>query len=354
MALWAVGLATAIILVVAVKSASSRRAGAGRAVAANSASPRRPSGIRPSPASRPSTATVALATAPSGNAVAATSRSRVGLATPGPAGRASAAPGGAAAPQVLRVKLEVRPNSVTIERGGSTFLLAPEHRLVVHDILTTAPGAHVALRLPKGQWLALSGRLRLLDGPTDGDPTDKISDRVIVGLLSGEVRAKATAEGNGVVVRAGARSCRGEAGEFRVRHTSRGLRVEALSSYVVVRGPHATRTVPEGSGIILGEEPGFAHALLPAPRALRPVAHTAPAAPLLAWERVTGATGYRVILGSDPLFWIPEETAVVTATTYRPRVAPGKHFWMVVAQRGDLQGTPSKVYAFVVSPGDSR
>ena len=56
-----------------------------------------------------------------------------------------------------------------------------------------------------------------------------------------------------------------------------------------------------------------------------------------------------MLIGSEPNFWIPDETAVVKEPRYRPYSdGPGRHFWQVVPLQGATEGYPSKIYAYII------
>lgn len=269
-----------------------------------------------------------------------------------PASRPSAAPGSGG----LRVKLELRAGTVLLERAGGSEPLTAQSTLRAGDRLRTEGGAWVALRFPGDQWLALRGRLVLADATGQGE---KLFRRVEVRLLEGELRVKATVRGGGMLVEAGAacargrcaRSCELGAGEARVRLLPRVVQVAALAGYLQVRGPHASRMLAAGSVVQLADRPGFSEALLPAPRELRPVRASGSRPPLLRWDPVPGATGYRIRIGAEANLWLPEEDLVVREPSYLPRAAgPGRHFWQVVAVSGESEGAPSKIYAYLISP----
>ncbi len=246
---------------------------------------------------------------------------------------------------VLRMRVEFAPGSLFVERGGRLLIARKDEKVRLGDVLLTRNGISAVLRFPEDQWLVLSGRLRLESrlGP-EGAP-----EQVQVTLLSGEARAKATARGRGILIRASQRVCVGEGGEFRVRETASGLRVEALTAYVKVSGPHASRVLPRGTGVLLATTPGFAHVLPQAPERLRPVLHRGAHPPTLTWEAAPGATSYLVRVAVEPNFWVPDEEVVVKVTRYRPQAErPGRHFWQVIPLRGVEQGYPSKVYAYTI------
>jgi len=258
-----------------------------------------------------------------------------------------APPGATSGTEALRLRIEHRPGTIIVRRGGRAFSAGPEEKLLLGDVLSSQPGSSMLLRLPEDQWLVFSGQLKLVDLPTSGERKPR---RVIVELLEGEARARATSSGRGVVLRARARLVESETGEYRVKLVGDDLRVQSLSAYVQVRGPHAARMVTPGRWASIGARPGFAEALLPSPTDLRPGAGSGTRPPLLSWSPVPGAPSYRVTVGSEANFWLPEETAEVEGSSYLPRVATaGRHFWQGTALRHGVEGAPSKVFAYVIA-----
>jgi RNA polymerase sigma-70 factor (ECF subfamily) len=324
---------------------------------------REPAPSAPVPSPRPVIAAAPRPTAPTllSTAVPAASApatAPVAIAASRPKPKASPASRPAAAPAAggLRVKLELRAGTVHLDRAGRLEPLTAKSVLHARDRLRTEGGAWVALRFPGDQWLALRGRLELTDATGQGE---KVFRRVEVRLLEGELRVKATARGGGMLVEAGAacargrcaRSCELGAGEARVRLLPGAVQVAALAGYLQVRGPHASRMLAAGSVVELADRPGFSEALLPAPRELRPVRASGPRPPLLRWEPVPGASGYRIRVGPEANLWLPEEDLVIREPSYQPRMAgPGRHFWQVVAVSGEREGAPSKIYAYVINP----
>jgi hypothetical protein len=240
------------------------------------------------------------------------------------------------------VSLTFLPGTLLVERGGKLSAALPRQKLHAGDLLVTRGGRTALLGFAGAQWLVFAGRLRLVEPPDPGRPT-----RVL--LLGGELRAKATRRGHGLLVGAGPRECWVEQGELRMRIQSGGLRVESLTAVVHIRGPHAERVLPRASQVVMADRPGFSQPLLPGPETLRPVNHRGTRPPELTWEPVHGASGYRVQVAAEPNFWIPQESAVVAEPRYQPRAASfGRHFWQVVPLQGEAQGYPSKVYAYFI------
>ena len=251
-----------------------------------------------------------------------------------------------AAQRPLAIRLQHRPGTLNLRRGLLTTPLSDAGQLRAGDVLLSG-GATFGVRLPRGQWLVVQGSLRLDVVPRKGQRPR----RVEVTLLSGQLRAKATELGGGLLVRVGASRCTAHRGRFRVR----AGRVESLEAYVTVEGPHAPRKVGPGSGLALGPRPGFAHRLLPAPLGLRPVRGCFAAAPTLSWRPAAGASGYIVQLAADTDFADLSAARAVSVTSFKPgSLRPGKYYWRVLALREDQRGAPSKIFSFTLSSACPR
>jgi hypothetical protein len=267
-------------------------------------------------------------------------------------GEAGNSGGASADGDPLAIKVRVSGGRVVVRRGGGVIPLTRKTRLRLGDLLVSAGRAAYSLILPGRQWIVGQGRLRIEAAPLKGAGPSPVR----VELLGGELRLKATKQGQGVEVRVDDRRIgRGPSriiaatGEHRVRFARRGVRVEALGGYLRVVGPHAGRTSPPGTGLLLHTRIGFPHQLLSAPRDLRPVRGCWDRPPRLSWAAVPRSEAYLVMIAADAAFVDPKGSWIVRATAAGPRgLAEGKYFWKVVALEGDARGIPSKIYSFTV------
>lgn len=286
-------------------------------------------------------------------------KAATGATVPGPAkkGRTAGKSPGSARPRrprtgpahrlrPLAVKLQFTPGTLEVRRGARTLVPGGPGDLRLGDVLRGKAGASYGLWLPRRQWLIVQGTVRL-----DAVPYKKAKPlRVDVTLLRGQVRVRATDLGGGVAVRAGAVRCEAPRGRFRVRINGAAVRVESLDAYVSVKGPHAGRTVSPATGLDLGDRPGFAHRLPPAPVGLRPVQACARRPPRLSWRSAPGARGYRLQVARDTDFMDLRLDLPVSGSSASPgKLEPGKYYWRVLASDGTRQGLPSKIYGFTIS-----
>lgn len=246
----------------------------------------------------------------------------------------------------MRIELRYTRGSVDVQRGARSFSLVDPKQLRLGDTLQTRPPSRLGLRLPGHQWLALRGHLRLDRIPHEGAGNARIQ----VTLLWGSVRARATSRGRGINIDARAHHFQADGGEYRVRLRDRHVMVESLDGYVTVSGLHAARTLPPGTRLELGPgSSGFAQRMLIAPANLRPTAARGARPPRLSWDRVAGATTYRVEIAGDTDFMRLVQSHTVTGQTLSPRALPrGEYFWQVTPINGRHLGLPSKIYGFQV------
>jgi RNA polymerase sigma-70 factor (ECF subfamily) len=247
----------------------------------------------------------------------------------------------------LDLRLRHQPGDLQALRDG-IVLPAQARRLRLGDVLVGGAAAPYSVLLPGGQWLQVRGQLRLDAVPLRGEPPS----RVQVALLSGELRARASLRGQGLRIGLGASRCLVQQGELRARRHEGRYRVEALTAYATLRGPHAPRVLPPRTGLDLTRTVGFAHCLLPAPLQLAPARSRAPDPPRLSWAPTPGAAAYRVQLARDPSFRLlnrpPQQTA---DTSLEPGpLPPGRYYWRVVALHGQRQSVPSRARSFQVTP----
>jgi RNA polymerase sigma-70 factor, ECF subfamily len=269
-----------------------------------------------------------------------------GAAPAKPAAPAEAAPG-QTRPEKPALKLLFRKGTVQLERKGLGRALSPGETLERGDRVVTTRGASLGVHLASAEWLTLSGLAELVSVPPASAPTEPL----VLRLLSGSVRAKATGRPPEIRLLAAGQTITADRGELQLRLAPDGLRVEALSAYVTVRGPHPARVVPPRRSLHAGDGGITVEPLLEPPRGLRPTAHASRTPPLLEWSPVPRATGYLVVVGSEANFLCPEETAVVAVPRHRPRTtAVGKHFFRVSALRGAAEGSPSFIYAYDIAP----
>ncbi|MCA9671904.1 MAG: hypothetical protein KC503_40170 [Myxococcales bacterium] len=253
-----------------------------------------------------------------------------------------------------RLAITARFASGTIEvrrRGGQRFTLQDSGQLRLRDKLVTRAGAQLTLLLPGHQWVVLRGAARLLSIPRRGASSGKVH----IALLRGVIRARGNQRGGGVTIHQGRRRVHTASGEMRLRLRAGGaLAVSSIDATVDVSGPHAPRVVSAGSGLVLDQRPGFAHALLSAPTSLRPVVFRGPRAPRLRWKTVASARRYRVLVGRDADFFQIVERADITSTSYTPRLSglSGKFYWKVIALGEAKRGAPSKIYGFRIEKND--
>ncbi len=257
----------------------------------------------------------------------------------------------------LAIQLLPPLEHLEVRRGNRFLHVKSSNQLQIDDVISSRAAAPFAIRFPGGQWLVCRGRLRLLSIPLRGQGPGRIQ----LALLSGELRAGATAKGRGVAMVLGEKPQKPatsgkrsrvlvERGEFRVRVAARTVEVEALDAYLQVQGPHASRTLTPGSALSIAGRAGFPRQLLPGALDLRPVRGCASQRPRLSWSAVPGARSYQVLLGADAHFLAGQrKLATTTSMIQLGRLSSGKYFWMVQAlDQAGHPGQPSKIYSFTI------
>ncbi|MCK5797981.1 MAG: hypothetical protein KAI47_12385, partial [Deltaproteobacteria bacterium] len=242
-------------------------------------------------------------------------------------------------------------------RGPRRFSLRLSRDLRVGDVLQAARGRSFGLRLPGDAWVGVAGAVRLDRVPRRGEGRTQIR----LTLISGRLRARATARGGCLAIGVGLRQVRFERGTLRLQRMAHGgLRVEILQgTYATVLGPpregggprSRPRSVSPMTSLTFmrAHDVGAARALMGAPSGLRPARSRHERPPKISWDAVAGATTYAVEVALDADFLEVARTYHVTTTSVTPRgLSPGAYYWHVLASDGAHHGRGSKVYRFIV------
>lgn len=180
---------------------------------------------------------------------------------------------------------------------------------------------------------------------------------VTIDVTRGEVEMLVSKVGDGaafeLVTGAAVAGVRGT--RFRlVADSKRSTRLETLSGEVELKNPAGVESVAaeHGSRAAVGQAPEPARALLPGPGRQTPLRGSFASAPVLSWNSVKGATGYRVELAENTAFTRNPQRFHSQGTSLTLPVAPaaGRWYWRVMAIDADgFVGMPSKIFAFTIA-----
>jgi RNA polymerase sigma-70 factor (ECF subfamily) len=257
-----------------------------------------------------------------------------------------------------RLALRVQPSlhSVRVFRQGKRIRVIHRRQLRVGDVLS---GRAFGVRFYGHQWVAVRGSVRLervsIRVPSvDKGKTDRLGSGqqapeklvvkgVIVRLLRGSIRARATTKGKGIEVHVANQRLVANQGIFRVRKQAGKLHVESLSARLFGSAPVAPgrdRVLSSGGATLARGK------LLAAPNALAPVSHLGALPPQLSWRKAKGPVSYRLRLARDSDFiTLVFEERLVDARYQPKRLRKGRYFWQVIAEHDGRLGFPSKIYA---------